>query len=44
MDFLKADDLSSALFDDLGDAGWISAPVRADALMNIVGQHREALH
>ena len=44
VDFLKTDDLSAACFDHLGDARGVAAAIGADALMNIVGQHREALH
>lgn len=44
MDFLKTDDLRAAFLDHLGDTLWIAAAIGADALMNIVGQDREALH
>jgi hypothetical protein len=44
VDFLKTDDLSAACLDHLGDARGVAAAIGTDALMNIVGQHREALH
>jgi hypothetical protein len=44
MHFLEADDLRAAFPDDLGDPGWVSAPIEADALVNIVRQDGKVLH